>query len=215
MLSQQYRLRDVPKGKRLQHFFHYYKLHVFFAICAVLAVGIILSAALKPPRDVEVLWLYDSFSARLETEVYRNIHSLEWDSSGDGKSTPSFNQLEFDTEYLDLSNDTKSIILTLLSSETYSFLLVSSYAYDWMEETDQLGTWESLGVTGEMAGEKVKIPASDVKFLATTYADEFQETYLVIEKDPVSDEEAHQKYLTHMEILRSYLEKDGLVPGEN
>lgn len=215
MLSQQYRLRDVPKGQRLKHFFHYYKLHMFFTICIVLVVVIILSAALKPPRDMEVLWLYDAFSARLETEIYRNVHSLEWDSNGDGKSSPSYNQLEFDAEYSDLSNDTKSIIMTLLSVETYSFLLVSSYAYDWMEETDQLGTWASLGVTGEMAGEKVKIPASEVGFLATTYADDFQDTYLVIEQDPVSDEKAHQNYLVQMEILRSYLEKDGLMPDES
>jgi len=215
MLSQQYRLRDVPKGKRLKHFFHYYKLHMFFFVCGITVVAIILSAALKPPRDAEVLWLYDSFSARLETEIYRNIHSMEWDSNRDGKSTPSYNQLEFSTEYSKLPNDTKSIVMTLLSSETYSFLLVSSYAYDWMAETDQLGTWSSLGVTGEKASEVVKIHASELAFLATEYVADYRETYLVIEKDPVSDEKAHENYLIQMEILRSYLEKDGLLPEES
>lgn len=215
MLSQQYRLRDVPKGQRLRHFFTYYKLHTFFAVCAVVLAGIFVSAALKPPRDMEVLWLYDSFSARLETEVYRNIHSMEWDSNGDGRSTPSFNQLEFDSPYDDLPNDTKAIVMTLFSAERYSYLLVSTYAYDWLEENDMLGSWESLGAVGENARKTVKIPASELGFLATTYAEEFGDTYLVIGQAPVSNEEERQNYLIQMELLRSYLEEAGVLSPES
>ena len=103
MKGKKYRLRDVPRGQRLRHFFHYYKLHVFFGAAILILLGQMLYAFLTPQPEVRVMWLSDQYTANCEYALRDTLKSLDWDLNGNGRVDTQLTYICFDRSYHDLS----------------------------------------------------------------------------------------------------------------
>lgn len=146
-----YRMRDVPRGKRWAHFWRYYKLHVLAALIAAVLLGnVIYASFLKPKADVFLLWLSDQYSLTCEQALLEKLEMLpDWDLNGDGTVRVRLNHVDFSAPFDELGLPVQSELLTIYSAEESCIYLLSDYAVEWMAENDLLGQWRDLGLEGE------------------------------------------------------------------
>lgn len=202
MVKGKYRLRDVPKGKRLQHFFTYYKLHLFYAIAFATLIGYVLYAFLKPDPDIQVIWMSGKYTMECEQELRSNCEALDWDTNGDGTVAMILTYVDFDAPYDEISYELKTEVTTYIAALDYSFFLVNDYAYEWMVECELLGTYGESGL--ERWGETdalVRIPVSQIAFLQGEYSEPLQDLYLVISAPPKGSKSRTQEYEKQMAAL--------------
>lgn len=202
MVKGKYRLRDVPKGKRLQHFFTYYKLQLFYAIAFATLIGYVLYAFLKPDPDIQVIWMSGKYTMECEQELRGNCEALDWDTNGDGTVAMILTYVDFDAPYDEVSYELKAEVTTYIAALDYSFFLVNDYAYEWMEECELLGTYGESGLDrwGE-ADALVRIPVSQITFLQGQYLEPLQDLYLVISAPPEGSQSRTQEYEKQMAAL--------------
>lgn len=203
MNDRKYRLRDIPKEKRLNHFLTYYKPHIFFAFAAVLLLGHTLYGLLKPKADIQVMWLSDKYTMNCEYALRNLLESLDWDTNGDGETHLLLTYIDFDRDYHQLSYDTMSELTILTAGQEYSFFLVNDYALSWMRENDILATWEEIGVLDEGDG-YVVVPLSRMEEFSSDFLAPLQEAYLCVTPPP-ADLSAQAEYLRQTEALRRFL----------
>ena len=201
MKDKKYRLRDVPRGQRLRHFFHYYKLHVFFGAALLILLGQVLYAFLTPQPEVRVMWLSDQYTANCEYALRDTLKSLDWDLNGNGRVDTQLTYICFDHSYHDLSYDTKSELTVLAAGQTYSFYLVNDYAKSWMEENDILAHWSDIGI--EQDG-FAAVPVSQLSVFSGQYEQPLQSLWLCIPSPP-ADPADQAEYQRQAEALRRLL----------
>ena len=204
MSDKKYRLRDVPKGKRLRHFLTYYKPHIFFTLAAALLLGHTLYGLLKPRADLQVMWLSDQYTMDCEYALRDVLEAMDWDTNGDGKTRVLLTYIDFDRDYHELSYDTKSELTVLVAGQEYSFFLVNDYALAWMKENGLLATWEEIGVTDRPGEETVAIPLSELPAFSGDFLSPLREAYLCVTPPP-ADEKAQAEYQRQTEALRRFL----------
>ena len=207
---QKYRLRDVPKGKRLKHFIYYYWGHTLFALGFCVLLGYTAYLFLRPKADVQVMWMSDRYSATCETALQRSLDQLEWDINEDGHMRALLTYIDFYGPYRDLDMTTKQEVMILVSGQGYSFFLADQNAVDWLKENEILGTWADLGVTDERNGEYLLIPAREIAEFSGEYTEPLEEVYLCITATP-SDPERLIEYEKQIAALRRLLTKNGLL----
>ena len=201
MKDKKYRLRDVPRGQRLKHFFHYYKLHLFFGVALLVLLGQTAYAFLTPQPEVRVMWLSDRYTANCEYALRDTLKSLDWDLNGNGRIDTQLTYICFDQPYHDLSYDTKSELTVLAAGQTYSFYLVNDYAKAWMEENDILAQWSDIGV--EQDG-FAAVPVSQLPAFSGEYEEPLQSLWLCV-PSPTSDQSDQADYQLQAEALRRFL----------
>lgn len=207
---QKYKLRDVPKGKRLKHFIYYYWGQTLFTLAMCVIVGYTAYLFLRPKADVQVMWMAKKYTVTCETALQRSLDALDWDTNGDGHMRALLTYVDFNAPYSELGMTTKQEITVLVSGQGYSFFLANQYAVDWMKEHEILGTWAELGVTDERAGEYLLISARELKEFSGEYMDPLEEVYLCITAKP-SDPERVIEYESQIAALCRLLTKNGLL----
>ncbi len=206
MAVNKYRLKDVPKGKRLQHFFAYYKLHLFYAIAFAILIGYTLYAFWKPDPDIQVIWMSDKYTMECEQELRSNCEALDWDTNGDGTVAMILTYVDFNAPYEEVGYDLKTEVTTYIAALDYSFFLVNDYAYEWMEECDLLGTYGETGLEHWGAEEElVRIPVSQIDFLQGPASEPLQGLYLCVSAPPEQSETRAREYEKQMTALRRAL----------
>lgn len=212
------RLRDVPKGQRLSHFFTYYRWQLFYTVFGLLLAAMLLSAMLRPRADVSVLWLTSNFNLMTDTALREVLDDVFWDVNGDGKSRVALQYIEIPEDPTN-SLETQMETLTLISSGQFSVFLLSEGAKNWFEETGMIGTWADYGPTEaeayrDLSGseEPFAIPCSELSFFRGTGISQTGETYLVIGAAP-EDEEKRADYQNQVRMLESVLTQEDPVPS--
>ncbi len=215
MVSNKYRLRDVPKGKKLEHFFTYYKPHLFYAIVFSLLIGYTVYGLLKPKPDLQVMWLSGAYTMECEQELRENCAALEWDTNGDGVVTVTVTQVDFGKSYEEMSYAVKSELVALIAAQDYSFFLVNDNAMAWMRENEILGTYGDAGLT-DFGGEEeyLCIPVEKLGFLRGKHDEPLEGLYLCVTPTPEQDQDRQEAYKRQMEALRRALAEHGLSATE-
>lgn len=151
MGRENYRMRNVPRGKRWAHFWRYYKLHMLAALIAAVLLGnVIYASFLKPRTDVVLLWLSDRYSLPCEHALLEKLETLpDWDLNGDGTVRVRLNHVDFSAPFDKLGLSVQSELLTVYSVEESCIYFLSDYAVEWMTENDLLGQRQDLGLDGE------------------------------------------------------------------
>ena len=207
---QKYKLRDVPKGKRLKHFIHYYWGHTLFVLFLGILLGYTAYLFLRPKADVQVMWMSGDYTVTCETALQRSLDNLDWDTNEDGHMRALLTYVDFDTSYADLDMTTKQEVMILVSGQGYSFFLAGQHAVDWMAENEILGTWAELGVTDERAEEYLLIPARELDVFSGEYLKPLEDVYLCITATP-TDPERLEEYESQIAALRRLLTRNGLL----
>ncbi len=210
MKMQKYRLRDVPKGKRLKHFIHYYWGHTLFVLFLSIFMGYTVLMMARPDVDFQVMWMTHWYPLTCENTLQDTLDSLDWDLNEDGHVRALLTQVDFSSPFEEKTLNSKQEVMVMLSNQIYAFYLLNDNAYEWMESADLLGTWGDLGVTDERAGEFVKIPAHELEELSQKFMEPLGETYLCISARP-PEGEFLEKYESQIAALRRLLTKNGLL----
>ncbi|MDE6454684.1 MAG: hypothetical protein K2L38_01955 [Dysosmobacter sp.] len=213
MKDKRYRLRDIPKGKRLRHFLTYYKPHLFFALAAAVLLGHALYGLLKPKADLQVMWLSDQYTMNCEYALRDLLESLDWDVNGDGKTNLMLTYIDFDREYSQLSYDVKSEITILTAGQEYSFFLVNGCALSWMRENDILASWEEVGAPAGTDGCAV-VPLSRMEAFSGDFLAPLRDCFLCVTPEP-EEPSARAEYRLQTEALHRFLSAQGVWPGES
>ena len=214
MSDKTYRLRDIPKGQRLKHFFTYYKLRTFLCLAFAVLIGYGLYGIFRPPSDLQVMWLADGYSLECEFELRENLEALDWDTNGDGHVGLMLTHIDFDRDYHELSMDTMSELTILVASQQYSFFLAGPYAQAWMADNEILGTWSDLGIEGPYAKEPVAVPLSGIREFSGTYTQPLEDVCLCITPAP-EDPDALEAYERQAAALYRLLDLNGQLPPAN
>lgn len=156
------RLRDVPRGKRWSHFWHYYGLHVFLILFfGSLALYTFYLAVLKPRTDLSILMLSDRFELSCETAMREELNGQPLlDINGDGTVRASLSYVQFGGGEDDLQMDTRMELLTLLSAGNIYIFLANEDAYVWLSQQKLLGTWGDL--RGDTDDKVFSVPVSEL-----------------------------------------------------
>ena len=212
MNDKKYRLRDIPKGKRLRHFLTYYKPHLLFTLAALVLLGHTLYGLLKPRADLQVMWLTDEYTMNCEYALRDLLDSLDWDTNGDGRTRHLLTYIDFDRDYHQLSYDTKSELTILTAGQEYSFFLVNDYALSWMRETDIVATWEEVGAPDGTEGWAV-LPLSRMEAFSGDFLAPLREAYLCVTPPP-ADPAGRDEYRRQTEALGRFLSAQGVCSPE-
>ena len=210
MAIKKVRLRDVEKGKRLEHFFTYYKVQTFYCILFAFLIGYSLYGFLKPRADVQVMWLSGSFTMECEQELRDNCEKLDWDTNGDGIVAMMLTHVDFYCDYEDLSSATTQELVYLVAAQDFSFFLVNDFAIDWMQKNEILGTYRDAGITGPGEDQPLLIPVTQIRELTGEHDEPLEDLYLCITPTPENDEKRLSEYLKQTEALRRLLNNNGI-----
>ena len=178
------RLKNVPKGKRWGHFWHYYGLHVFLGVfLGSFALYTFYIAVLKPKADLCVLMLSDQFELSCETAMRQELREQSvLDVNGDGTVRAVLSYVQFEGREEDVPLDTKMELLTLLSAGDIYMFLANEDAYDWLSRQDLLGTWGDL--TGSVDEEIFAVPVSELPIFQGGEFEVLQHLSLYIVRPP-------------------------------
>ena len=213
MSDKTYRLRDIPKGERLAHFLHYYKLQTFLAVVLVIIVGYTVYGFFQPRPDLQVMWLSGDYDLDCEFELRENLEAMDWDTNGDGTVRVLLTYVDFDRDYQELSYETRSELVTLVAGQDYSFFLANGFARDWMAEHDILAAWGDIGAEGPGAEAPLAVPVSRIGALAGDHAQPLEDLFLCVKSPPEDGDEGRlAEYRTQAAALARLLEREGLTP---
>ena len=210
MSDKRYRLRDIPKGRRLEHFLQYYKLRTFFCLAAAVMVGYALYGIFKPYPDLQVMWLSDRYSLECEFRLRETLEGLGWDPDGDGQGGVMLTYIDFDREYQALSYEKKTELTVLVAGQEYSFFLVNSLAKDWMAENELLATWEEAGFSGPGAKKPLAIPLSRLEAFSHPALELMAHDFLCLTPPPF-EEDKGPEYQRQTQALRGFLAGQGIT----
>lgn len=206
--TKKYRLRDIPKGKRLEYFRMYYKAHVIFGLLGAFLVGYTLYGILKPKADLQVMWLADSYTSQCEQALRNTLEALDWDTNGDGKTRVMLTYIDFDRDYSELDYSRKTEVTVLVAGQEYSFFLVNDYAKDWMLENELPAAWRELGVSSMAQDDYVFVPLSTLPAFSGEFMEPLETLYLCVVQAPPGKE---AEYSIQYEALRRFLTAQGVI----
>lgn len=207
MKNEFYKLKDVPKEKRLGHFFDYYIPYVLGALLLVAVVGYVVFGLLQPDSDIAVLWLSDKYTYDCENALRKTLEDSSWDIDGDGEVNEMLTYIEFTDEYSKLSLQTMSEINTLVGGQQYSFFLVNDYAKEWMQKGEILGTWKDAGI--DKPG-YLSVPVKELPSFDTEDMKELNHLYLVI-SSPDTGKNKEDVYEKQIKALKAFLIEEGVL----
>lgn len=169
MADKFYKLKDIPKEKRMAHIWEYYKWHIIALLLIFAIFSLIVQNSTKEKDDFYMLftmsggYLTEETRANLET----GIENMSIDSNGDGYSNLSISTVLFPEDPLAPAADYETRInMQILVAEFKSGESVIQITDDKMYETlkgyEALATFESL--EGFVEGEGIiKIPYNETK----------------------------------------------------
>lgn len=184
MKGENCRLRDVPRGRRLEHFLAYYKWKMLLFVIFGTSAAYIAYGMLQPYPEIRVLWLSETYSLQAEFDIRDWMEGLDWDLNNDNKITHTLTYIDFDRPYGELSYDTKSEITILVAGQEYSFFLVNGMAMEWMEDNGILGTWGDIGIAGVLEKEYLVVPFSRLAGYSSQEKGVFGEVFLCVTPKP-------------------------------
>lgn len=197
------KLKEVPRGKRWSHFWHYYGLRVFLgAVIGFMLLYTLYLAVLKPKTDISIMMLSDRFDLSCETAMREELNSLPvLDINGDGTVRVSLNYVPFDSTGEALPLEDKMELMTILSAGDIYFFLANGDGYQWLSQQQLLGTWGDL--TGSEDSRIFSVPVSELPFFQGDAFAVLESLTLYIACPP---QEA-QPYQAQMAALRQLLNK--------
>lgn len=143
-------LRDIPKGKRLEHFLIYYgKSVLLWLFCGGLVLYTVYLAIGKPSADFSILILSDSFDLSCETALRERFADQPGlDRNQDGTVRVLLNYFQTDPVSGELPVDDRMALMTILSAGDTDFFLADRSAASWLRENDLIADWDDSGSSG-------------------------------------------------------------------
>lgn len=206
--AKKYRLRDLPKGERLEYFWMYYKFHLIFGLLGAFLIGYTLYGVLKPRPDLQVMWMSDKYTTQCEYALRDTLESLDWDTNGDGKTRVLLTYVDFEQDYHQLSYSLKSEITVLVAGQEYSFFIVNDHAWDWMLENELPATWREIGVDNDNPDGFVLVPLSQLEAFSGDYMEPLEDLYLCAAQAVQGKED---EYALQAEALRRFLADQNIL----
>lgn len=216
MADHMYKLSEVPKKKRLAHFWEYYKIPVIFTIViSVIVLSMIYSIFFSPKPDTYVLFASSNVVTlesleKLESELYEKA----FDYNGDKK-----NIIELNTNIVDSSNEidiqhyaaANQKLIATLAMDSYIIQIVDETMFNFLKEEQLIGTYKDFTGynTGMPEDKDVKIPLSSLAQFDESPSLLGGEFYLTI-RDRYSahiegSEKKTQAYDNHIDMLAKIL----------
>ena len=187
MADHTYKLSEIPKKKRLSHFWEYYKIPaIFTVVIAVIGISLIYSMFFAPKPDTSILFATSNVVTlesleKLEAELYEAAN----DYNEDKKKI-----IDLNTNIVDSSNDidvqhyaaANQKLIATLATDSYIIQIVDEAMFNFLKEEQLIGTYGEFKNydTGKPSGEDVKIPISELNLFKESpklLADDF---YLTI-----------------------------------
>lgn len=202
-----YPFKNVPKGKRLFHFFDYYSWHLAAVIFLIVVVGYtIFVTFIKPKSDVSIMWISSTYALEADESVFQRLSQLGWDNNGDGKTMVTLQHAEFGETYAQTSPSDLMSVMTIISAGNIDIMLVNDAALEWGLEANLYGTYGDMGGLEGYKNEDILIlSCSDIPFFADTDIDTYENIYLTVAQSKLGTEH-EASYLQNMSNLRRLLE---------
>lgn len=202
-----YPFKNVPKGKRLSHFFTYYSWHLAAAIFVVVVVSYtIFVTFIKPKSDASIMWISSTYALEADESIYQRLQQLGWDNNGDGKTMVTLQHAEFGETYANTSASDLMSVMTVISAGNIDIMLVNDAALEWGLEAELYGTYADMGGLDGYNDEDIFIiSCADIPFFAGTDIDIYETMYLTIAQSKTGTEH-EASYLQNMQNLRRLLE---------
>lgn len=137
------KLRDVPKGKRWEHYWNYYKVHTFIGAFVLIMVGTLISdVAFREKVDVYLTVASTKYIREENTEALN--HLLETggeDFDGNGKTVVDVNQIYMPT---DISADPEVVmaaqtrLIAQFQDKNAIIFLIDQDIYDYLYSDEEL-----------------------------------------------------------------------------
>ena len=201
-----YRIRDIPRGKRLAYVWLYYKWHFLGAFLAVLTLAGMLQPLWAGRVDLSILWLGDSHDLDTDAALETRLAELPLDVDGDGKSRCLVHYVRFTGEDGRLTNEQMELV-TLVGTGEFNVYLASGEARGWLEEHGIIGTWQDF--TGQAGDDRLFcVPCGQLPVFRGEEWAAMEGMYLVIAPMPAGEEQ-RALYRRQMEVLRAFFEWNG------
>lgn len=203
----QYRLRDVPAGKRPGYVWTYYKWRILAALFAAVTVGYLAYATwFAWKTDVSVMWISSQYELLSDAVIRERLGEIPWDANGDGRVKVAVQHVEFGENEKSLSPENRMMLLALMGAGEFNVLLVNEPALSWAKEQEILGTWKEFD--GRQGDELFVIPCSLLAFFKDTGIENAETMYLTIAHPP-KEEDGLKQYRAQMDGLKKLMEWDG------
>lgn len=203
---ERYRLRDIPKGKRLSYIWLYYKWHILGALLAIAVLTGMLRPLWAGKVDLSILWLAESHDLATDTALESRLAQMPLDVDRDGRSRCLVHYVKFTGEDGRLTDEQMELV-TLVGTGEFNVFLVSGAARDWLQSHDIMGTWGDF--TGGQDDETpFCVPCSRLPVFWGEEWTAMEEMYLTIAPPP-SQAEQQELYRRQMEAIHAFFTWNG------
>ena len=196
MADKIYKLKDVPKGQKLQFFFDYYKVHLGVGafILAFFIIGI-YELTHVPKFDMQITFFAQDM--RISENVLKSLEAeleeLDIDLNEDGKVDVGITPLIKTVGQNGASGEFNEVAYAEITIGNSVIMITDeNILNDFLKPRNAVAKYEQVGLEGE---DFVEIPYE--KTLFSDYIDEtyFEREMIVTVKPGMSDDEAYQKQI--------------------
>ena len=190
------RLRDIPKGKRWEHFLIYYGKQLFLGlICAGMVLYALYLAFWKPAADFSVLILSDSFDLSCEMALRECFSGqAELDRNGDGTVRVLLNYFSVDPQTGEIPAEERMALMTILSAGDTDLFLANVSAAVWLRDNALIADWGDAGRTG--------IPVADIALFQGPAFDAIRDLSVYVACPRAQTQQWQEKTEALMDALR-------------
>lgn len=215
MADHMIKLKEVPKGQKMQYLWDYYRFPALaFVIGAILVGSLVKTIFFTPKPDINIMFttqfnLLDEESEKYDTAVQNAID----DYNGDGKKLVETSRLAYDETSGNNDPQYMQAVLTKMDVElaagTSIVQICDDYLYPRYEKSGCIATYkvfEDFGVEipHKSGDDIVKIPFSSIKRFANIKSSNGNEIYITL-RPPMEkwykNEKDRTNYINHLKFI--------------
>lgn len=214
MADHMYKLSEVPKGKRMQHFRDYYLFKTIIWVIVIFSViSLVKTTIFRTKPDINVLVATNEF---LHPDVWddlkEEITNFCIDYNSDKKTVVEMNVNTFDESTKNNVSQNAGATqryMAVLAIADHLIQIVDDERYENLKSQGLIGTYKDLAGydTGKDENEEVKIPLSELEAFDSISKDMMTEHYLTIRTRAGSQlhdkENKIENYENHVEVFAS------------
>lgn len=201
-----YKLSEIPKKKRLAHFWEYYKIPtIFTVVIGIIVISLIYSMFFTPKPDTYFLFASSNVTTlesleQLESELYE----VAYDYNKDKKTL-----IELNTNIVDTTNEidvqhyavANQKLIATLATDSYIIQIVDETMFNFLKKEQLIGTYGEFKNynTEKPSDEDVKIPLSELELFKESPSLLANEYYLTIRDRYSSHIEGSEKKIENYE----------------
>ncbi len=211
------RLKEVPKGQRLQYIWDYYRYPALIAvIVAVVVISLIKAIFFQTKPDATVLMTTNLYVDQQTIQQMRSdLTSLTGDVNGDGETEVLFSYIPYNSERDDPQTfmTMSQKLMAELSTAQSMLQIVDDYMFEYLKIQELVATYSELvpyGYTPDAPDADIKIPLKSLQvFSGEAYQDLPDNLYLTLrpkEASQLSDSASkHAYYDSQVNLLLSWM----------